>query len=54
MPHYTLCSRILASFAFATLPFVGSCSREVTTPTEFFGHEIGADYILLSYNQLVD
>jgi hypothetical protein len=36
-----------------TFPLLTSCGSETTTPTEFFGHEIGADYILLDYTQLV-
>ena len=38
----------------ATIPLLCSCGKDITTPTEFFGHEIGADYILLNYTQLVD
>ncbi|MHB1192681.1 MAG: M14 family metallopeptidase [Longimicrobiales bacterium] len=49
-----LSTPVLVSVALATLPLVTACGREVTTPTEHFNHEIGADYVLLSYNQLVD
>ncbi|MDP2958736.1 MAG: M14 family zinc carboxypeptidase, partial [Longimicrobiales bacterium] len=49
-----LSARLLVSVAVAALPLLTSCGREITTPTEQFGHEIGADYVLLSYKQLVD
>ena len=54
MSFRKLSTRLLASVAVAAVPFVASCDRQVTTPTEHFNHEIGADYVLLSYNQLVD
>ncbi|NJD18789.1 MAG: peptidase [Gemmatimonadetes bacterium] len=38
----------------AALLSVASCDKPITPPSEQFGHEIGADYVLLSYNQLVD
>ncbi len=43
-----------ASVVLFTFPLLTSCGSEITTPAEFFGHEIGADYILLNYTQLVD
>jgi len=49
-------ARLLVSAAVAALPLLSSCGggARVTTPTEQFGHEIGVDYVLLSYNQLVE
>ncbi len=46
--------RCLLAVFLGTLPLLNSCGGEVTTPEEHFGHAIGADYILLSYTQLVD
>jgi hypothetical protein len=46
--------RCLLPVLLGTLPLLVSCNSEVTTPEEQFGHAIGADYILLSYTQLVD
>ena len=46
-------SRLLAAVAFYAL-FVPALSAQtrVSTPTEHFGHEIGADYVLPNYQQL--
>ncbi len=54
MTHRKPHAPLLTLAVLPLLLLLSSCSREVTTPTEFFGHEIGADYILLSYDQLVD
>ncbi len=48
-------SRLLAAVAFCAL-FASALSAQdgvVTTPKEQFGHEIGADYVLPNYEQLV-
>jgi hypothetical protein len=42
------------TFIFAFLPLLTACEQPVTTPEEQFGHVIGADYVLLSYTQLVE
>lgn len=38
--------------AFATAPSLLSAQAKITSPTEFFGHEIGADYELPNYTKM--
>ncbi|MEI6739537.1 MAG: M14 metallopeptidase family protein [Gemmatimonadaceae bacterium] len=46
-------SRLMAAVAFATvLPVTLSAQPHLTSPKEFFGHEIGADYVLPNYTKL--
>jgi hypothetical protein len=48
-------SRMFAAFVFcATLTSSVLAQNRVTTPKEQFGHEIGADYVLPNYTQLMD
>jgi len=54
MPNKRLSLQLLGALLLVTAPFLSSCGRSITTPTEHFGHEIGADYVLLSYTQLVE
>jgi hypothetical protein len=43
----------LAPFAFLCLPGVAQAQQAVTDPVTFFGHQIGADYVLPNYQQLL-
>lgn len=54
MSRKKLGNRLLVSVALVMLSALASCGRKIPTPTERFGHEIGADYVLLSYDQMVD
>jgi len=50
--------RLTAAFAFgllfATAPSVAASAQQVTTPEQQFGHEIGADYVLVNYTELYE
>lgn len=54
MSRSKLGNRLLVSAAFVASALLASCGTPIPTPTERFGHEIGADYVLLSYSQLVE
>lgn len=43
---------LLATAAGATLPAALPAQTRLTSPREFFGHEIGADYVLPNYTKL--
>ena len=43
----------LAALAFLCLPALGLAQGSITEPAQFFGHQIGADYVLPNYQQLV-
>jgi len=50
--------RLTVVFVFgllvATAPSVAASAQQVTTPVQQFGHEIGADYVLVNYTQLYE
>ncbi len=48
----TLLQLCLLTLAALAAPL--SAQRDVTSPTEQFGHEIGADYVLINYTELHD
>ncbi|MDP2959607.1 MAG: M14 family metallopeptidase [Longimicrobiales bacterium] len=43
----------LAALAFLCLPTLVLAQGSITEPVKFFGHQIGADYVLPTYQQLV-
>jgi hypothetical protein len=51
-PRRALRRIVLGVFAAAVLPSVLAAQARITTPKEFFGHDIGADYMLPNYTKL--
>lgn len=51
MPQATLARRLLVVAAIAASATHAAAQTRPTSPREFFGHEIGADYVLPNYTQ---
>ena len=57
MHRFTLRRRVVAMAAFGLIALAASApsaaAQKITTPKEFFGHNIGDDYWLPNYTQFV-